>query len=101
MLTKIQFWLFGKLLVSLKTKIVDGTVNLLKVVTPKELLEFAKLFTRRQSFVREIRTVDVKKGTRRYTLLFVTTMDGTTRINLGRHRTIDRGFETFKPAYQQ
>lgn len=98
MITNLKFWLFGKLLNNLKSKFVDGSLNLLKLISVKELLAFTKLFTRRQSFVREIRPVNVKKGKRKYTLLFVTTMDGTTRINLGRHMKVEHGYLTGKPV---
>jgi hypothetical protein len=97
MITNLKFWLFGKLLSNLKSKFVDGSLNIQKLVTEKELFAFTKLISRRQSFVREIRTVNVKKGTRRYTLLFITTLDGTTRVNLGRHWEIDKGYETVEP----
>lgn len=81
----LKVWLFAVLLNNLKEKFVDGSVNFLKLMSVKELMNFTKHFTRRQSFVREVRTVPVKKGKRKYTLLFVTTLDGTTRFNLGRH----------------
>lgn len=97
-MTQIKFWLFGKLLNSLKYKFVDGSLNLLKLISAKELLAFTKAFTRRQSFVREVREVNVKKGRRKYTLLFVTTLDGTQRFNLGRHRTLDYGYLTGRPV---
>lgn len=95
MINKFKFWLFGILLNSLKSQLVDGSFNLLKLISVKELFEFTKMFVRRQSFVREIRTVYVKKGKRKYTLLFVTTLDGTTRINLGRHTELNYGYEQF------
>jgi hypothetical protein len=94
----LKMWLFAVLLNDLKQKFVDGTLNFLKVLSVKELLAFTKHFVRRQSFVREIRTVNVKKGKRKYTLLFVTTADGTQRFNLGRHRQIENGFLTGSPV---
>jgi hypothetical protein len=96
MITKLKVLLFAFLLNDLKAKFIDGSVNLLKIISEKDLLNFTKHFTRRQSFVREIRTVNVKKGKRRYTLLFVTTLDGTTRINLGRHKTLDQGYLDYR-----
>lgn len=92
MINKLYLWLFTKLLSKLKPKFVDGSINFLKILSVNELFAFTKLFTRRQSFVREVRHVNVKKGKRRYTLLFVTTLDGTTRINIGRHREIPFGY---------
>lgn len=92
MINKLYLWLFTKLLSKLKPKFIDGSINFLKILSVNELLAFTKLFTRRQSFVREVRHVNVKKGKRRYTLLFVTTLDGTTRINIGRHREIPFGY---------
>lgn len=95
MVTNLKLWLFVKLLNNLKAKFIDGSINFFKVMSLKELFDFTKHFARRQSFVKEIRTVNVKKGKRRYTLLFVTTLDGTTRINLGRHRQITHGYEEY------
>jgi hypothetical protein len=100
MITNLQLWLFGILLNNLKQKFVDGTANLRKLIDEKELFAFTKLFTRRQSFVREVRQVNVKKGTRRYTLLFVTTKDGTTRFNLGRHFDLTKGYLSGKPVLE-
>lgn len=98
MINKLYLWLFTKLLSKLKPKFIDGSINFLKILSVNELLAFTKLFTRRQSFVREVRHVNVKKGKRKYTLLFVTTMDGTHRFNLGRHTKVEHGYLTGTPV---
>lgn len=91
-LPALQVWLFTILLKNLKDFFADGTLNFLKVLSVKELINFTKSFTRRQSFVREVRQVHVKKGKRKYTLLFVETLEGTVRFNLGRHREVTHGY---------
>jgi len=50
-----------------------------------------KYVKRKQDFLHSARAVHVKKGKRKYTLLFIETKDGEYRVNLGRHREITHG----------
>lgn len=56
-----------------------------KVFTEKETLAIAEQRCKSKPFIRDTRVINVKKGSRRYTLLVIQALDGRYTINLGRH----------------
>lgn len=98
MKNKLMLWLFSMVLNYLKKNSYNFYLVEFQLqkffewvykTHPVQFFATMKRIVREKKFVREIKQVDVKKGKRRYTLLFVTTLEGTTRINLGLGRHIE------------
>ena len=61
----------------------------------KKVRELYKGLRRKEEFLLSTKVITIKKGTRRYDLVFIETVDGKIRINLGRRSNKHKGYTNF------